>query len=124
VRAYEFGARAHDGQQRLSGEPYIHHPVAVAKLLAELHMDAESIIAAILHDVIEDTPTAKSQLAEMFGEAVAELVDGVSKLDQIHFDSRAEAVAASFRKMILAMTRDIRIILIKLADRLHNMRTL
>lgn len=124
VRAYTFGAAAHEGQQRLSGEPYIHHPVAVAKLLAELHMDAESIIAAILHDVIEDTPTAKSQLTELFGESVAELVDGVSKLDQMHFDSKAEAVAANFRKMILAMTKDIRVILIKLADRLHNMRTL
>ncbi len=124
INAYAFGVEAHEGQHRLSGEPYIHHPVAVATLLAELHMDAESLVAAILHDVIEDTPTAKHHLADQFGEAVAELVDGVSKLDQIHFDNKAEAVAASFRKMILAMTKDIRVILIKLADRLHNMRTL
>ncbi len=124
LRAYKFGAQAHKGQLRLSGEPYIHHPVAVAALLAELEMDTESIVAAILHDVIEDTETAKSHIAEAFGTQVAELVDGVSKLDQIHFDTKAEAAAASFRKMILAMTEDIRVILIKLADRLHNMRTL
>ena len=122
--AYQFGARAHKGQHRLSGEPYIQHPVSVATLLAELRMDAESIVAAILHDVIEDTSTVKSQIADVFGADVAELVDGVSKLDQINFENRAEAAAASFRKMILAMTRDIRVILIKLADRLHNMRTL
>ena len=124
MRAYRFGAQAHQGQQRLSGEPYIQHPVAVAKLVVELQMDAESIVAAILHDVIEDTPTAKSQIAAEFGADVAELVDGVSKLDQINFQNKAEAAAASFRKMILAMTRDIRVMLIKLADRLHNMRTL
>jgi guanosine-3',5'-bis(diphosphate) 3'-pyrophosphohydrolase len=124
LRAYRFGAAAHKDQLRLSGEPYIHHPLAVAKLLADLHMDAESIVAAILHDVIEDTPTAKNQLAQEFGERVAELVDGVSKLDHLQFDSKAEAVAASFRKMILAMVKDIRVIMIKLADRLHNMRTL
>lgn len=124
MRAYRFGAHAHQGQQRLSGEPYIQHPVAVAKLLVELQMDAESIVAAILHDVIEDTPTAKSQIEIEFGGAVAELVDGVSKLDQINFENKAEAAAASFRKMVLAMTRDIRVMLIKLADRLHNMRTL
>jgi GTP diphosphokinase / guanosine-3',5'-bis(diphosphate) 3'-diphosphatase len=124
LRAYRFGAAAHKDQLRLSGEPYIHHPLAVAKLLADLHMDAESIVAAILHDVIEDTPTAKNQLAQEFGERVAELVDGVSKLDHLQFDSKAEAVAASFRKMIMAMVKDIRVILIKLADRLHNMRTL
>ena len=122
--AYRFGAQAHQGQQRLSGEPYIQHPVAVAKLLVELQMDAETIVAAILHDVIEDTPTAKSQIEAEFGSAVAELVDGVSKLDQMNFENKAEAAAASFRKMILAMTRDIRVMLIKLADRLHNMRTL
>ena len=122
--SYTFAANAHQGQHRVSGEPYIYHPIAVARLLAELHMDAESIVAAILHDVIEDTSTAKSQVAAIFGESVAELVDGVSKLDQMHFDNKAEALAASFRKMILAMTKDIRVILIKLADRLHNMRTL
>jgi RelA/SpoT family (p)ppGpp synthetase len=122
--AYEFGAEAHEGQKRLSGEPYIAHPVAVANILADLHMDAQTIVAAILHDVIEDTPTAKDDLAERFGPDVAELVDGVSKLDQIQFRSRAEAQAESFRKMLLAMVRDIRVIMVKLADRTHNMRTL
>ncbi len=123
-RAYEFAAKAHTGQQRLSGEPYIHHPLAVAKILAGMRLDHQSIIAAILHDVIEDTPTAKQQLVEEFGEEVAELVDGVSKLTQVQFSSKAEAQAENFRKMMLAMVRDIRVILIKLADRLHNMRTL
>jgi guanosine-3',5'-bis(diphosphate) 3'-pyrophosphohydrolase len=122
--AYEFGAEAHEGQKRLSGEPYIAHPVAVADLLADLRMDAPTIIAAILHDVIEDTPTAKDEIAERFGADVAELVDGVSKLDHIQFRSRAEAQAESFRKMLLAMVRDIRVIMVKLADRTHNMRTL
>jgi RelA/SpoT family (p)ppGpp synthetase len=122
--AYEFGAEAHEGQKRLSGEPYIAHPVAVAHILADLHMDAPTIVAAILHDVIEDTPTAKDDIAERFGADVAELVDGVSKLDHIQFRSRAEAQAESFRKMLLAMVRDIRVIMVKLADRTHNMRTL
>lgn len=122
--AYEFGAAAHRGQKRLSGEPYIAHPIAAANILADLHMDAETIIAAILHDVIEDTPTAKEQIAEQFGREVAELVDAVTKLDQIKFKSRQEAQAESFRKMLLAMVRDIRVILVKLADRTHNMRTL
>ncbi len=123
-RAYLFGAEAHDGQHRLSGEPYIYHPLAVAKILAEMHMDYQSIMAAILHDVIEDTGTAKEQLADEFGTEVAELVDGVSKLTQIKFETQAEAQAENFRKMLLAMVRDIRVILVKLADRLHNMRTL
>jgi GTP diphosphokinase / guanosine-3',5'-bis(diphosphate) 3'-diphosphatase len=123
-QAYEFGATAHKGQKRLSGEPYISHPIAAANILADLHVDAETIIAAILHDVIEDTPTAKEQIAEQFGREVAELVDGVTKLDQIKFKSREEAQAESFRKMLLAMVRDIRVILVKLADRTHNMRTL
>ena len=123
-RAYEFGAEAHEGQQRLSGEPYIYHPLAVARILAEMRMDVNSIIAALLHDVIEDTPTAKDQVAREFGEEVAELVDGVSKLTQVKFESKAEAQAENFRKMMLAMVRDIRVIMIKLADRLHNMRTL
>ncbi len=122
--AYEFGAEAHRGQKRLSGEPYISHPVAAANILAELHMDAETLMAAILHDVIEDTPTAKTEVATRFGPEVAELVDGVTKLDQIHFKSRKEAQAESFRKMLLAMVRDIRVVLVKLADRTHNMRTL
>jgi guanosine-3',5'-bis(diphosphate) 3'-pyrophosphohydrolase len=123
-RAYLFGAEAHEGQHRLSGEPYIYHPIAAARILAELRLDHKSIVAAILHDVIEDTPTAKEQIASEFGQDVAELVDGVSKLTQIEFESSAEAQAENFRKMILAMVRDIRVILVKLADRLHNMRTL
>jgi GTP pyrophosphokinase len=123
-RAYLFGAQAHEGQHRVSGEPYIYHPLAVARILGQMRMDHKSIVAAILHDVIEDTPTLKEQLEEAFGEEVAELVDGVSKLTQIDFKSRAEAQAENFRKMLLAMVRDIRVIMIKLADRLHNMRTL
>jgi RelA/SpoT family (p)ppGpp synthetase len=124
ARAYEFGAVAHDGQKRLSGEPYISHPVAVAQILANMQMDSQAITAAILHDVVEDTDTALSQLEEQFGAEVAILVDGVSKLDQIQFTSKAEAQAESFRKMMLAMIEDIRVILVKLADRLHNMRTM
>ena len=123
-RAYLFGAEAHEGQSRLSGEPYIYHPVAVARILAGMRMDHQCLMAAILHDVIEDTATAKDQLAREFGPEIAELVDGVSKLTQIKFRSRAEAQAENFRKMMLAMTKDIRVIMIKLADRLHNMRTL
>jgi len=123
-RAYLFGAEAHEGQHRMTGEPYIYHPMEVARILAEMHMDHQSIVAAILHDVIEDTPTAKEQISTEFGEDIAELVDGVSKLTHIEFESRAEAQAENFRKMLLAMVRDIRVILVKLADRLHNMRTL
>ena len=122
--AYLFGAKAHQGQMRKSGEPYITHPLAVATILAEMRLDADSIAAAILHDVIEDTPTGKEEVAELFGEDVAQLVDGVSKLTQIEFESRVEAQAENFRKMLLAMVQDIRVIIIKLADRLHNMRTL
>jgi len=124
VQAYEFGANAHDGQTRLSGEPYISHPVAVAQFLADMHMDPQAIAAAILHDVLEDTGTLIAELEAQFGSEVALLVDGVSKLDQIHFTSRAEAQSESFRKMMLAMIEDIRVILVKLADRLHNMKTL
>ena len=123
-QAYLFGSEAHQGQTRRSGEPYIHHPLEVAYNLATMHLDARSITAAILHDVIEDTETAKEQIAVQFGEDVAELVDGVSKISQIEFYSKEEEQAENFRKMLLAMTRDIRVILIKLADRLHNMRTL
>ncbi|MDY6942605.1 MAG: bifunctional GTP diphosphokinase/guanosine-3',5'-bis pyrophosphate 3'-pyrophosphohydrolase [Pseudomonadota bacterium] len=123
-RAYAFGARAHEGQRRLTGEPYIYHPLAVARILAEMRLDHRSIMAAILHDVIEDTPTAKEHIAEEFDQEVADLVDGVSKLTQINNKSKAEAQAESFRKMMLAMVEDIRVILIKLADRVHNMRTL
>jgi guanosine-3',5'-bis(diphosphate) 3'-pyrophosphohydrolase len=122
--AAEFGASAHKGQKRLSGEPYIAHPVAAAAILADLRLDADTLIAGILHDVIEDTPTPKDQLAARFGADVAELVDGVTKLDAIQFKSREEAQAESFRKMLLAMVRDLRVILVKLADRTHNMRTI
>jgi RelA/SpoT family (p)ppGpp synthetase len=122
--AYDFAYEAHQGQRRRSGEPYITHPVAVADLLADLRLDPQTLIAAILHDVIEDTPTLKEEINRRFGEEVAELVDGVSKLDQIQFKSREEAQAESFRKMLLAMVRDIRVIMVKLADRTHNMRTL
>ncbi len=122
--AYEFAHEAHKGQRRRSGEPYITHPVAVAGLLADLRLDSQTLIAAILHDVMEDTATAKDEITARFGAEVAELVDGVSKLDQIQFKSRAEAQAESFRKMLLAMVRDIRVIMVKLADRTHNMRTL
>ena len=122
--AYELGSQAHEGQRRYSGEQYITHPVAVAGILADLHLDYQSIAAAIMHDVIEDTPTAKEQIADQFGQEIAGIVDGVSKLDQLSFDSRAEAQVESFRKMMLAMVEDIRVILLKLADRLHNMQTL
>jgi RelA/SpoT family (p)ppGpp synthetase len=122
--AYEFGAERHEGQKRVSGEPYITHPVAVADILADLRLDADTLVAAILHDVIEDTPTAKAEIVSMFGQVVADLVDGVSKLDQLQFKNRQEAQAESFRKMLLAMVRDIRVIMVKLADRMHNMRTL
>ncbi len=123
-RAYLFSANAHEGQTRVSGEPYIYHPLAVARVLAELHMDAQTITAAILHDVIEDTETAKEQITQEFGNEVAELVDGVSKLTNLEFESKIEAQAENFRKMMLAMVKDVRVIIIKLADRLHNMRTL
>ena len=122
--AYLFGAEAHEGQTRRSGEAYIFHPLSVAAILSEIRLDSRSIIAALLHDVIEDTPTAKEELATRFGKDVAQLVDGVSKIDQIDFESREHAEAENFRKMLLAMAKDIRVILIKLADRLHNMRTL
>ena len=124
LKAYEFGAAAHEGQTRKSGEAYITHPVAVAQELAEMHLDTEAICAAILHDVVEDTEASLEQIRDTFGEDVALIVDGVSKLDQIQFRSRAEAQAESFRKMMLAMIEDIRVILVKLADRLHNMQTL
>jgi GTP diphosphokinase / guanosine-3',5'-bis(diphosphate) 3'-diphosphatase len=123
-RAYLIGAHAHAGQTRKTGEPYITHPVAVARILADLGMDAETIIAAILHDTLEDTPLSRDELEAEFGTVVTELVDGVTKLDKVKFGSRQEAAAESFRKMLLAMARDLRVILIKLADRLHNMRTL
>lgn len=122
--AYAYGERLHRGQTRKTGEPYIFHPLAVARILAEMGMDHTTLIAAILHDVIEDTDTAREEIAEKFGEEVAHLVEGVSKLDKAQFQSKDEAQAENFRKLMLAMTRDIRVILVKLADRLHNMRTL
>jgi RelA/SpoT family (p)ppGpp synthetase len=124
LAAHEFSAKAHEGQVRLSGEPYITHPIAVAKILAGLHLDAGSIKAALLHDVLEDTPHTLRDIEKEFGRGVALLVNGVSKLDKLHFDSAAEAQAESFRKMLLAMVKDLRVILVKLADRLHNMQTI
>ena len=123
-RAYHFSEKCHLGQMRQSGDPYITHPLAVANILADLHMDHESLIAALLHDVIEDTGVSKGQISRRFGRTVADLVDGVSKLGEIESASRAEQQAESFQKMTLAMSRDIRVMLVKLADRLHNMRTL
>lgn len=123
-RAFYYAEQAHDGQRRRSGEPYVTHPLAVANILANMHMDHQSLMAAMLHDVIEDTGVSKEALAAQFGEPVAELVDGVSKLTQITFEDKAVAQAENFQKMVLAMSRDIRVIIVKLADRLHNMRTL
>ena len=124
TEAYYFAERHHEGQFRRSGEPYITHPLAVAYILSDMHMDHQSLMAALLHDVIEDTDATKEEVADKFGLVVAELVDGVSKISQIKFESRAIAQAENFRKMVLAMTQDIRVILVKLSDRLHNMRTL
>ncbi|MGR9114495.1 MAG: RelA/SpoT family protein [Gammaproteobacteria bacterium] len=124
VRAYHFGAEAHAGQFRKSGEAYICHPISVAISLAEMHMDAKGIMAAILHDVIEDTPVSKKDISRLFSQEVADLVDGVTKLGKIDNKSRAEAQAENVRKMFLAMTKDLRVIMVKLADRLHNMQTL
>ncbi|MEK6736142.1 MAG: bifunctional (p)ppGpp synthetase/guanosine-3',5'-bis(diphosphate) 3'-pyrophosphohydrolase [Pseudomonadota bacterium] len=122
--AYLFGQGAHSGQFRKSGEPYISHPLAVASILSKLRLDTPTLTAALLHDVVEDTHISKAEISERFGESVADLVDGVSKLDKIEFQTQAEAQAENFRKMLLAMARDVRVILIKLADRLHNMQTL
>ena len=123
-RAYLYSEQAHDGQKRRSGDPYIIHPLQVAEILSDMRMDHQSLMAAMLHDVIEDTGIAKDALQSQFGEAVAELVDGVSKLTHISFETRAEAQAENFQKMTLAMARDIRVIIVKLADRLHNMPTI
>ena len=123
-RAFVIARDAHEGQSRSSGEPYITHPVAVASIIAEMRLDHEAVMAALLHDVIEDTPYTEEQLKDEFGASVAEIVEGVSKLDKLKFRTRQEAEVANFRKMILAMTKDIRVVLIKLADRTHNMRTL
>ena len=123
-RAYIYSEKCHLGQMRQSGDPYITHPLAVANILADMQMDHESLMAALLHDVIEDTGATKGQLSRRFGRTVADLVDGVSKLTEIEFETKAEQQAESFQKMTLAMSRDIRVVLVKLADRLHNMRTL
>jgi GTP pyrophosphokinase len=123
-RAYRYSEKCHSGQMRQSGDPYITHPLAVANILADMHMDHESLMAALLHDVIEDTGVTKGQISRRFGRTVADLVDGVSKLTEIEFETKAEQQAESFQKMTLAMSRDIRVVLVKLADRLHNMRTL
>jgi GTP pyrophosphokinase len=122
--AYEFSEAAHEGQFRRTGEPYISHPIEVAKILTQWHLDSQALTAALLHDVMEDTAVTKTEISDKFGRMVAELVDGVSKLDKIEFESQEQAQAENFRKMFLAMARDVRVILIKLADRLHNMRTL
>lgn len=124
VDAYNFSAGAHKGQKRLSGDAYITHPTSVACILADLHLDHQSIAAALMHDLIEDTPTVKDEIASRFGAEIASIVDGVSKLDKLNFSSRTELQVESFRKMMLAMVQDIRVILLKLADRLHNMQTL
>ncbi|WP_404397589.1 bifunctional GTP diphosphokinase/guanosine-3',5'-bis pyrophosphate 3'-pyrophosphohydrolase [Idiomarina loihiensis] len=122
--AFVVANEAHSSQKRSSGEPYITHPVAVASLLADMRLDCETLMAALLHDVIEDTETSREDLAERFGATVASLVEGVSKLDKLQFNSKEEAQAENYRKMIMAMVQDIRVILIKLADRTHNMRTI
>lgn len=123
-RAYFYAEQAHEGQFRRSGDPYVTHPLAVASILSEMHMDHQSLMAAMLHDVIEDTGITKTAIKTQFGNSVADLVDGVSKLNKITFSSRAEAQAENFQKMAMAMAKDLRVILVKLADRLHNMRTL
>ena len=124
AEAYRFSEAAHAGQTRQSGDPYISHPLAVAEILAGWHLDGQTLMAALLHDVTEDTSVTNDEISDTFGKPVAELVDGVSKLDRIEFQSAEDAQAENFRKMLLAMARDVRVILIKLADRLHNMRTL
>lgn len=123
-RAFRFAEQGHRGQTRKSGEQYIHHPIEVADTLAELQMDSRTLMAALLHDVIEDTPATKKEIVDTFGEDVALLVDGVSKIGQIKFDTKEQAEAENFRKMLMAMSEDVRVMIIKLADRLHNMRTL
>lgn len=123
-RAYFYAEQAHEGQRRRSGEPYIIHPLAVANILADMHLDHQSLMAAMLHDVIEDTGIPKTALASQFGDIVTDLVDGVSKLTNINFESKEHQQAENFQKMAMAMAKDIRVILVKLADRLHNLRTL
>ena len=123
-RAYEFAKAAHEGQRRDSGEDYINHPLAVAYILVEMGLDPTSVIAALLHDVVEDTPIGLEDITKEFGSEVAALVDGLTKLRKIIFQNKQEQQVENLRKMFLAMARDVRVILIKLADRMHNMRTL
>lgn len=124
IRAFDFGMMMHEGQKRKSGEPYMSHPVEVMDIIAELRLDSASLAAGLLHDVVEDTQTTVDELRELFGDDVAFLVDGVTKLSKLSFNTREEAQAQNFRKMIIAMSRDLRVIVLKLADRLHNMRTM
>ena len=124
THAFRFAERAHDGQQRRSGEDFIHHPFGVAKICAELRLDEQTIAAALLHDVVEDTDVELEELRAEFGDEIAQLVDGVTKLTRVHFQSREHAQAENYRKMVVAMAQDVRVILIKLADRLHNLRTI
>ncbi|MEZ5205351.1 MAG: bifunctional (p)ppGpp synthetase/guanosine-3',5'-bis(diphosphate) 3'-pyrophosphohydrolase, partial [Acidimicrobiales bacterium] len=124
AQAYELAAAAHEGQHRKSGEPYIHHPLAVARIVADFGLDDVTVASALLHDSVEDTGVTLEEVAERFGEDVAAIVDGVTKLDRVQFDSKAAQQAASMRKMLVAMAKDLRVLMIKLADRLHNMRTL
>lgn len=123
-RAYDFATEAHEGQVRKSGDPYFVHPAAVAMVITELRLDAASVCAGLLHDVVEDTPQTVQDLERLFGKEVASLVDGVTKLSKINFTSRQEREAENFRKMLVAMSRDIRVLLVKLCDRVDNMRTL
>ena len=123
-KAYEFSAKVHQGQKRLSGEPYLIHPLAVASIIADLKLDVPSVVSGLLHDTVEDTLTTLDELKGLFGHEIGALVDGVTKLGRANFSSREEKQAENFRKMLLAMGKDVRVILIKLADRVHNMRTL
>src|SRR5207302_7444438 len=124
TRAFSFAARAHEGQQRRSGEDFIHHPYGVALILASLKLDEQTLAAALLHDVVEDTETPLDDVRDEFGDEIAHLVDGVTKLTRVQFQSREQAEAENYRKMIVAMAQDVRVILIKLGDRLHNMRAI
>src|SRR5919202_3113278 len=124
TRAFAFAAKAHDGQQRRSGEDFIAHPWSVAKICAELRLDEQTIAAALLHDVVEDTDTDLEDVRAEFGDEIAQLVDGVTKLTRVQFQSREQAEAENYRKLIVAMAEDVRVILINLADRLHNLRSI
>src|SRR5215475_15967086 len=124
TRAFTFAARAHEGQQRRSGEDFINHPWGAAKICAELRLDEQTIAAALLHDVVEDTGVELDTLREEFGDEIAALVDGVTKLTRVQFQTREQAEAENYRKMVVAMAEDVRVILVKLADRLHNLRTI